>query len=93
MRKLTIINQQYAPETAATGQIFRVIAEHMRGNGFSVTVVTGRPYYQKERVSRREKLSGVDVKRLWNTTFAKKSMTGKLLNLFTFEISLFFYCI
>ena len=93
MRKLTIINQQYAPETAATGQIFRVIAEHMQENGFSVTVVTGRPYYQKKRVPRREKLGGVTVKRLWNTTFVKKSMVGKLLNLLTFEISLFFYCI
>jgi len=97
MRKLTIINQQYAPETAATGQIFRVIAEHLQKNGFSVTVVTGRPYYQKERsssrVPRREKLNGVVVKRLWNTTFEKKSMLGKLINLLTFEISLLFYCI
>lgn len=95
MQKLTIINQQYPPEVAATGQIFRRMAEHMQAAGFSVTVATGTPFYpgMTERAPRRETMGGVSIRRLFNTTFSKKSMLGKLLNLLTFEISLFFYCI
>lgn len=95
MRKLTIINQQYAPETASTGQIFQTIAEHMQQNGFEVKVVTGKPYYKKHenKILKREVLNDVHVRRLWNTTFPKKLFLGKLLNLITFEISLLFFCI
>lgn len=94
-RKLTIINQQYPPEVAATGQIFSLMAGYMRRNGWETTVVTGTPYYpgMTEKPPRRETLDGVDVRRLRNTTFDKRSFFGKLLNLLTFEISLFFYCI
>lgn len=93
MRKLTMINQQYTPETAATGQIFRTIAKHMQENGFSVTVVAGRPFYQKAQVQKCETIDGVAVRRLWNTTFSRKSSLGKLMNLFTFQVNLLFYCI
>lgn len=95
MASVTIINQQYPPEVASTGQIFRAMAEHLSRNGVSVTVVTGTPYYpgMAGKCPRREVANGVRVKRLYNTTFPKKSFLGKFLNLFTFELSLFFHCI
>lgn len=95
MRKLTIINQQYPPEVAATGQIFRTIAEYMCAEGWEVTVVAGRPFYpgMTSRPPKRETARGVTVRRLFNTTFPKRSFAGKLLNLLSFEISLFFYCL
>ncbi len=95
MKNITIINQQYPPEVAATGQIFRVMAEYLASAGHAVTVVTGTPYYPglEGKCPRRETAGGVLVKRLFNTTLPKKSFAGKLLNLLTFEISLFFHCI
>ncbi len=95
MRKLTIINQQYPPEVVSTGQIFRTMAEYMQAHGFDVTVATGTPYYpgMEAKCPRREVMNGVTVRRLRNTTFSKKSTLGKLMNLVTFEINLFFYCI
>ena len=95
MPKLTIINQQYPPEVAATGQIFRAMAEYMQREGFDVTVVTGTPYYPggSRKAKRSEVMNGVRVRRLWNTSFSKKSFIGKLLNLATFQASLFFYCV
>lgn len=95
MPKLTIINQQYPPEVASTGQIFRTMAEYMQKNGWDVTVAAGTPYYpgMTEKCPRRESMNGVLVQRLPNTTFSKKSFLGKLLNLLTFEISLLFYCV
>lgn len=95
MRGLTIINQQYPPEVAATGQIFRVMAEFLQQSGFAVTVATGTPYYPglKGKCPKREVMGGVSVRRLWNTTLPKRSFLGKLFNLLTFEISLLFYCV
>lgn len=95
MPKLTIINQQYPPEVASTGQIFSVMAEYMQQHGWEVTVATGTPYYpgMTEKAPAREVRNGVHVRRLWNTTFPKASFLGKLMNLLTFELSLFFYCI
>lgn len=95
MRKLTIINQQYPPEVASTGQIFRAMAEYLQRAGWEVTVVTGTPYYPglAQKPPRQEHMGGVLVRRLRNTTFDKQSLLGKLMNLLTFEISLLFYCI
>lgn len=95
MRNLTIINQQYPPEVASTGQIFHAMAVYLQSHGFDVTVVTGTPYYPglTDKPPKRERQEGVRIRRLANTTFSKKSMLGKFMNLLTFEISLFFYCI
>ncbi len=95
MSKLTIINQQYPPEVASTGQIFQAMAEYFQSHGWTTTVVTGTPYYPglTEKPPRRETMNGVAVRRLRNTTFPKKSLPGKLLNLLTFQVSLFFYCL
>lgn len=95
MPKLTIINQQYPPEVASTGQIFKTMAEYLQAQGWAVTVATGTPYYpgMTERPPRRETVQGVQIRRLRNTTFPKKSLLGKLMNLLTYQISLLFYCI
>ena len=84
--KLTILNQQYPPETASTGQIFCAIAENFARRGWQTTVVTGDPYYpgMTEKPPRRETRNSVAVKRLWNTKFPKSSFAGKLFNLITF---------
>lgn len=94
-KKLVILNQQYPPEPAATGQIFCAIAEGFVKSGWEVTVITGEPYYPGMLVHppRREVRNGVNVRRLWNTRFPKASFAGKLFNLVTFEISLFLYCL
>lgn len=93
--ELTLLNQQYPPEPAATGQIFCAIAEGFAAAGWRVTVVTGDPYYpgMTEKPPRRETRGGVTVRRLCNTKFPKTSFLGKLLNLITFECSLLFYCL
>ncbi len=95
MQNLTIINQQYTPEVASTGQIFQTMAEYLYAHNWQVTVLTGTPYYPglTSKPPRREMMNGVSVHRLWNTTFPKKSILGKLMNLLSFQISLLFYCL
>lgn len=89
-----VVNQHYYPELASTGQVFQEIAEYLQKKGYSVTVLTGRPFYhsgEKVTAPKNEIINGVKVKRLWNTTFPKSSLLGKILNLFTFQISLLAY--
>ncbi|MEG0766418.1 MAG: glycosyltransferase [Clostridia bacterium] len=87
---LYLINQQYYPEVASTGQVFQTIAEYLQQQGWTVHVITGTPFYpgQTQRSPKRELLHGVDVRRLPNTTFPKASFAGKLLNQLTFMLSL-----
>ena len=95
-RKLVILNQQYLPEVASTGQVFHTIAKYMVQNGWDVTVAAGRPYYpglQQKRLPRESTIDGVRVKRLWCTSLSKKNPLGRILNLFSFQLSLLFFCL
>ena len=89
-----IINQQYPPETAATGQIFSVIAKGLASRGEDITVICGMPFYSvgngvgKDKPPRVEAVDGIKVRRLWNTSFPKSSFIGKAINQFTFMLSL-----
>ncbi|GHU71631.1 glycosyltransferase WbuB [Clostridia bacterium] len=96
---ILIVNQQYPPETAATGQLTqqlaRSLAQSSRCN--SVTVLCGKPFYAQGLYRTEQSLEQdnrsvrpVRVKRLWNTTFPKSSIPGKLFNQLTFMISLLF---
>jgi len=95
MSRIIIVNQQYFPETAATGQVFRMIAEDLASRGHSVAVVCGRPFYPgvARQVSPVETIGGVTVRRLWNTVFPKESIPGKALNQLTFMVSLLWFAL
>ncbi|MDR2506239.1 MAG: glycosyltransferase family 4 protein [Oscillospiraceae bacterium] len=90
--KIVIINQQYPPETAATGQVFGVVATGLAERGAEVTVVCGTPFYSKhEKLPREETREGVKIVRLWNTAYPKSSFFGKIINQATFMLSLLEY--
>ncbi|MDR0395692.1 MAG: glycosyltransferase family 4 protein [Oscillospiraceae bacterium] len=94
MYHLVIINQQYPPETAATGQIAQQLARSLARSGRfeSVTVVCGRAYYEDAGgAPDRDGGDGVIVRRLWNTAFPKSSIPGKLFNQLTFMLALLFW--
>jgi len=97
MPKTVILNQQYAPEAASTGQVVRALARELTSLGHVVTVVCGRPFYQDfeggVKTPSRERIDETQVVRLWNTTFPKKSLPGKLLNQLTFMFSLLWHCL
>ncbi|MDR2656547.1 MAG: glycosyltransferase family 4 protein [Oscillospiraceae bacterium] len=94
MPNIIIVNQQYPPETAATGQLTEQLARSLAASGRfdSVTVVCGRAFYSQEDAPGNAALSNetakVGVRRLWNTTFPKSSLPGKLFNQLTFMLSL-----
>ena len=93
LKRLYIINQHYYPELASTGQVFQEIAEHYAKSGYEVKVIAGRAFYHEgEKLEHfPNTLNGVSILRLWNTSFKKSSLPGKLFNLLTFQLSLAFY--
>ncbi|MCH8274630.1 MAG: glycosyltransferase family 4 protein [Armatimonadetes bacterium] len=65
-RKLLVVNQYYAPDVAATGQLAADICESMSERGVKVYVVAGEPSYTSsaERAPLGEARNGVQVRRV-----------------------------
>ncbi|MDR1598583.1 MAG: glycosyltransferase family 4 protein [Oscillospiraceae bacterium] len=94
MPHIAIVNQQYPPETAATGQLVQQMARSLAKSGRfeSVTVVCGRAFYDGAGGEAAvDSGGGVIVRRLWNTAFPKSSIPGKLFNQLTFMLALLFW--
>lgn len=65
-QKLLVINQFYAPDYAATGQIASELCASLTGHGFHVRVVAGKPNYTEAAMDApsHEVLDGVEVHRV-----------------------------
>lgn len=92
--KIYIVNQNYYPEVASTGQVFQEIAESYVRAGHEVKVIAGLPFSkERKQYVRKAHLNGVEVIRLWNTSFEKKSYVGRVINFLTFQLNLLGYMV
>lgn len=91
-RRVTILNQYYVPDVAATGQLLHTLARELVALGCDVEVLTSKPNYgpkeSRQQCPWRQTLDGVRVRRLWTTRFGKDRMLGRLLNILTFLVQL-----
>lgn len=91
-RRLLLIGINYAPEETGISPYTTELAEHLVGNGWDVTVVTGMPHYPQWRVlddyrgsfRSRELLNGVAVQRLRHYVPSHQSAFGRVLYEATF---------
>lgn len=84
---ILFLNRSYPPDPEATGQYLADLTGDLTRRGEEVSVVCGRSYHSAHR--RREGGSGengggVRVHRAYNTSFAKSSFVGRLINLGTY---------
>lgn len=90
--RLLFLNRSYWPDTEATGQLLTELCEDLTKQ-FQVTVLCGQPNQNPKRESFLESgqqvHNGVRIERVHHTRFAKRSLTGKLLNFCTFLWSAF----
>jgi colanic acid biosynthesis glycosyl transferase WcaI len=65
------------------------LAFHLAARGFDVRVLTSRQRYDDAgaELPRRERVNGVDVRRIWTTTFGRASLFGRALDYFSFYFS------
>lgn len=90
--KLSIVNQFYPPDYAATGQLIQELATQLVELGLDVRIFTGQPGYAFTKASAPalERSERLQVKRSRTTRFWSKRIRGKALNglLFFFRAGL-----
>ena len=81
--RILVINQYYAPDIAASGQLLAELCQNLAGNGFSVTVITAQPSYVDDIEDAPERETdefGVQIIRIsLGSSRGRSSMTRRLL--------------
>jgi glycosyltransferase involved in cell wall biosynthesis len=87
---LWLVSEVYYPEEISTGYYLTSIAEGIAAD-HDVSVLTGQPKHMARgtRAAKREMRNGVDIHRVWCTTFDKNYFVLRLVNMFTIGISMF----
>lgn len=85
-RSVLILNQFYWPDIAATAQILTDLAEDLARGGCRVTVVAGRAPYTGTAapLAARAERRGVEIRRVWATSFGRGWTVGRLCDYATF---------
>ena len=89
--RILVLNQYFHPDASATSQLLTQLVEDL-AEDHDITVVSGRPSYNRQSAGRTglQRLSTVVVRRVWSTTFSRRSMLGRLVNYLTFLVASLF---
>jgi len=89
MERLIFINRFFHPDDSPTSVLLTDLARHLASSGFDVTVITSRLGYGRlrKRPEPREKYHGVNVIRIWTTSFGRATFAGRLIDYLTFYVS------
>ncbi len=84
--RVLLLNQYYAPDEAATAQLLGDVGEALSRSGHEVRVICSSRSYADptRRYPRRERLRGVDVRRVSTTGFGRSSRLGRSVDYATF---------
>lgn len=91
---LLVINQYFYPDISATSQIITELCVELSKH-YEVKVLCGKPSYNpveplKEKLFAFYDFRGCKVKRVWNASYSRKTLQGRIFNYLTF---MFFGCI
>lgn len=85
--RVTILNQYYPPDVAATATLAASLAEHWAREGHEVSVVASRGgYVGRSSSSSATDSTAVRVHRLWTPQFGKSTLVGRLADYAAFYI-------
>lgn len=90
--RILILSQVFFPDTVSVSQHLSDLAFKLAQEGNSVTIFTScYPYEEKDKKYKStEIINGVEVKRLFQTSFGKKNILSRLVDFFTFYCSITF---
>jgi glycosyltransferase involved in cell wall biosynthesis len=90
--KLILVSQVFYPDETATASILTDIAVEIAGDSrIEVEVICAQPSYSTRQRQKREKsYKNISISYMRGTNFFKGNLMGRLLNYFTFSVSLFF---
>lgn len=92
MRKFFFVTQVFYPDETATASVFTDLTVKLAEyNDIDVEVWCAQPsYLTTERQPRHTEYKNVKIRNLPGTNFQKENLAGRLVNYFTFTLSLFF---
>jgi hypothetical protein len=90
--RFLIITQVFYPDTVSVSQHISDLAFKLSEEGHNVNVLTSLyPYEEKNNTYKlKESINGVDIERLYQSSFGKKNIISRVLDFFTFYCSITF---
>jgi glycosyltransferase involved in cell wall biosynthesis len=90
--RVVFVNRYFHPDHSATSQMVSDLAFHLASQGWSVGAITSRQRYDEPgaRLPSRENVNGVDIRRVWSSTFGRHFLPGRVIDYATFYLSAFF---
>ncbi len=83
--RVLAVNQFYPPDLSATSQLLGELCEDLAAAGHEVDVIASQgTYLGGARLDRHERLRGVEVHRLWATSFGKGVRVQRMVDYATF---------
>jgi len=98
-KTITVISLNYHPEDTAIGLYSTQMAEHLQSNGWSVTVITGFPYYPQWEISSNyknknnfleENIKGIRVLRYKQFVPSTPSFINRIFHILDFTFGSYF---
>jgi glycosyltransferase involved in cell wall biosynthesis len=89
--QIVFVNRFFHPDHSATSQILSDLAFDLVRNGQGVAVVTSRLLYDdpSQRLAGRERIEGVEVRRVVTTGFGRGALLGRAVDFASFYVSAF----
>ncbi len=90
--KILVISQTFWPDTVATAQALTDLALALSKKGHLVSIITSLSNYENPSIKypAKEIYEGIQVKRIRNTSLGKRTLTGRLMDFFSFNVLIFF---
>lgn len=87
--RLLVLCQLFYPEMISSGQILTELCEELADMGVEIQVLCGPPTVvdRTVRVPRHMEYRGIQIKRVWGTRFPKLNLLGRIVNQFTYALS------
>ena len=91
LTRVIFVNRYFAPDISATSQMLSDLCFALVSRGFDIVVVTSRSAYDapEMRLPANEQLNGVEVRRVWTTSFGRASLPGRVCDYLSFYLSAF----
>jgi glycosyltransferase involved in cell wall biosynthesis len=88
-KEVLILCQYYFPEYVSSALLPTQVAEELRKKNIKVDVICGQPkeYFFGKKVPKKEEINGVNVYRVKYITLNNKNRLGRIINFFSFFIS------
>jgi colanic acid biosynthesis glycosyl transferase WcaI len=86
--KVIFLNRYFYPDHSATSQMLSKLAFALAASNCRVTIITSRQLYDRpgENLPRRETIDGVEVHRVWTSSFGRYNLAGRAFDYLTFYL-------